>query len=105
MRSHLALNIKIIKRDTVGEVRLIGKMDSIAAAEAEKALLSVADRFDHIVLDLAELQYITSAGLRVLKSLYLAVRRRGGSLSCVNVNKMVMEVFEVTGFVSMLQLS
>ena len=70
----MALNIKIIKRGTVGEVRLIGKMDSISAAEAEKALLSVADRFDHIVLDLAELQYITSAGLRVLKSLYKNVR-------------------------------
>lgn len=50
-----------------------------------------------------ELDYISSAGLRLLKRAFMAMRRKDGSLKLKNVNKMVMEVFEVTGFAGLLQ--
>ena len=46
---------------------------------------------------------MSSAGLRILKRLYSAMRRKGGSLFLKDVNKAVMEVFEVTGFAGMFQ--
>ena len=66
-------------------------------------LKELTERFDSLILDMKELEYISSAGLRILKRAYMAMRRKEGSLKLKNVNKMVMEVFEVTGFAGLLQ--
>jgi anti-sigma B factor antagonist len=51
---------------------------------------------------MAQLEYISSAGLRVLKLLYMALRKKDGELEIKNANKLVMEVFEMTGFAGLL---
>ena len=44
------------------------------------------------------LEYISSAGLRALRSLYIALSQKGGRMSVINVPKTIMDIFEVTGF-------
>ena len=95
------MHIKLINRGTEGEVLLEGRLDTNTSPEAEKVLLQLAERFERLTLNFTELTYISSAGLRVLKRLYSAMAKKDGEVVLKNVSKMVMEVFEMTGFVSL----
>lgn len=97
------LNMKLIKRDTEGELKLIGRLDTTTAADAETNMVGVVNRFDTLILDMEQLEYVSSAGLRALKRVHIAMRRKGGTLLVKNVTKPVMEVFEITGFAGMLK--
>ena len=92
------MHIKLINRGEEGELLLAGRLDSSTAPEVEEIMLQMADRFDRVILNMAQLEYISSAGLRVLKLLYMALRKKNGELEIKNANKLVMGVFTVTGF-------
>ena len=96
------MHIKLINRGEEGEVLLAGRLDSSTAPEVEEILLQLADRFDKVILNMAQLEYISSAGLRIIKLLYMALRKKEGELEMKSANKLVMEVFEMTGFASLL---
>ena len=96
------MHIKLINRGEEGELLLEGRLDSSTAPEVEEIALQVADRFDTVILNMAQLEYISSAGLRILKLLYMTLRKKEGELQLKNVNKLVMEVFEMTGFAGLL---
>ena len=98
------LNMKLINRGTEGELQIIGRLDAISAADAEKLLTDTVERFDSLILDMARLEYVSSAGLRALKRAHIAMRRKGGDLAVRNVTRTVMEVFEITGFAGMLRI-
>ena len=98
------MKMKRINRGDTADVQLIGRLDVNAAAEAEKALLETADRFHTVNLDLGQLEYISSGGLRAIKNFYVQVRKNGGEYTVKNVPKSIMEIFEVTGFVRLLKL-
>ena len=86
----------------VNEVKLVGRLDVKAAREAEAAFAEAVKAAPNIVLDMSELDYIASAGLRALKRLNGEVKANGGSLVLKGVQDKVMEVFEMTGFAVML---
>ncbi len=86
----------------VNVVKLVGRLDVKAAREAESAFAEAAAAARNVTLDLAELDYIASAGLRALKRLRGDVRNNGGKLTLRNVQEDVMDVFEMTGFAAML---
>ncbi|MBQ9721056.1 MAG: STAS domain-containing protein, partial [Oscillospiraceae bacterium] len=73
------------------------------AADAEAHMVQAGERFETLILDMAQLEYVSSAGLRALKRVHVTMRRKGGSLMVKNVTKPVMEVFEITGFAGMLK--
>ena len=98
------MKMKLVNRGESADVLLIGRLDVLAAPEAEKALLDIAGRFNSVTLDLAQLEYISSAGLRAIKSFYIAIRQKGGQYAVKNVTRQVMDVFEATGFVRLLRL-
>ncbi len=86
----------------VNELRLFGRLDVKAAKEADEAFAKAAAEATNVRLDLSELDYIASAGLRALKRLRTAVRGNGGTLTVVGVKDNVMDVLEMTGFAAML---
>ena len=92
------MNVNLIKRGNEAEVQLEGYIDASNAADVEKILIDVAQQFDSVVLNMEKLEYVSSAGLRAFKHLYMEMRQKHGTLTAKNVNKMVMEVLEVTGF-------
>lgn len=98
------MDVKLVDRGIEGELLLSGRLDANNAEDACKLFLQVADRFKNVTLNLAELKYISSAGLRALKKLYIKVRGNGGELSMSNAAPYVMEVFEMTGFAEMFNL-
>ena len=99
------MTIRLIRRGNRGELVLIGRLDSLTAQETEDIFMQQAERFDDIVLNMEQMEYISSAGLRVLKKLHMAIRQKNGTLTLKNVNKMVMEVFEMTGFAGLFRFS
>ena len=86
----------------VVSVQLRGRIDSNNAAETENAILEQLQErnAEAIVLDAAELRYISSAGLRVI----LRLRKTCTDLSIVNVNSEVYEILEMTGFTEMMKV-
>ena len=93
------LRMKLINRGAEGEVQMNGRLDNSSAPKAEKALLDMVARFDVLILDMEELEYVTSAGLRALKRVHIAMRRKNGTLAVKNAARQVMEVFEITGLI------
>ena len=86
----------------VNEVKLVGRLDVKAAREAEQGFAEAVEAAPNIVLDMSELDYIASAGLRALKRLVGDVSAKGGTLVLRGVQDDVMDVFEMTGFAVML---
>lgn len=84
-------------------VALEGRLDTTTALELEQSLKESMDAATELTLDFAQLEYISSAGLRVLLSTHKAMSKKGG-MKVVNVNEVVNEVFEVTGFADILDI-
>ena len=97
------MEINLVSRENEGELILSGRLDANYAPEAEPIFREVAERFDRVILNMEQLDYISSAGLRVIKILHMAMKKKDGELVLSNVNKMVMEVFELVGFAGLLK--
>ena len=82
---------------------LFGRLDTVTAPELEKALGEVMPDLESLTLDFSQLDYISSAGLRVLLSAQKVMSKQG-EMTLVNVNEAVMEIFEVTGFTDILTI-
>ena len=94
-----------IAKQTTGDtltVVLDGRLDTITSPDLEQALADLAG-VKHLVLDFSKITYISSAGLRVLLALQ---KRMGvqGDMVVRHVDKMVMEVLEMSGFVDILTI-
>ena len=85
-------------------VALEGRLDTTTAPELEQALKDGMDAANALTLDFSKLDYISSAGLRVLLSAHKAMSKKGG-MKVTNVNEMVQEVFDVTGFADILDIA
>ena len=96
------MKVKLINRGDEGELILTGRLDSVTSEEMEKIFNDVSDRFSRVILNMVGMDYVSSAGLRILKNLHIKMRKREGELVLRNVNRMVMEVFEMTGFAGLL---
>ena len=92
------MQVKLLNKGNTGEAVLIGTLDSVSSPQAEKVLTDIAERFDTLVLNLQDLEYTSSAGLRVIKGLQIKMNKKGGSLILKHTRPMVMEVFDMTGF-------
>ena len=81
-------------------IKLSGRIDSTNAAEIERGIneACAAEAHESLLLDLEDLEYISSAGLRVV----LRLRKAEATLSLVNVNAAVYEILEMTGFTEMM---
>jgi anti-sigma B factor antagonist len=78
-------------------VKVAGRMDSVSAPELEAALNESLDGVEELVFDFSELEYISSAGLRVLLTSYKKMNSQG-TMTIININDIIREIFEVTGF-------
>ena len=77
-------------------VKLNGRLDTTTSPQLERTLL--LDDIDEVIFDLTDLQYLASAGLRVLLTTQKKMNARKGTMVVKNANEMILEVFEMTGF-------
>lgn len=84
-------------------ITLNGRLDTITAPELEKELKENISGVEKLVLDFEGLEYLSSAGLRVLLATQKVMNRQG-SMVVKNVNDTIMEIFEITGFLDVLNI-
>ncbi len=92
------MDIREEDQDGVSIVSPVGRIDINTAPEAEAVLLPKFDSASGVVVDFAELTYISSAGLRVLLKAAKRSKGSGVPLALANMAPPVLEVFEVSGF-------
>lgn len=97
--------MEIIKEKTAEKliVKLVGKLDTNTAPELTASLKEDLDNVKDLTFDLSDLIYVSSAGLRVILSTQKVMNKQG-SMKVVDVQDIVMEVFEATGFVDILTI-
>lgn len=84
-------------------IALTGRLDTTTAPVLEKELKASLDGVTALTIDMAGLEYISSAGLRVLLSAQKIMNKQG-EMKVTNVNETIMEIFEVTGFSDILTI-
>lgn len=84
-------------------VALEGRLDTITAPELETALTTLLEGVKELVLDMSALEYISSAGLRVVLKAQKVMFTQG-AMTVVGANESILEVFEITGFADILNI-
>ena len=97
--------LNITKNTNASEltVSLTGRLDTTTAPELEKELKASLDGVTALIIDMAALDYISSAGLRVLLSAQKTMNKQG-EMKVVHVGETIKEIFEVTGFSDILTI-
>ena len=85
-------------------IALEGRLDTVTAPELEAELKASLEGAQTLTLDFSKLEYISSAGLRVLLSAHKQMAGKGG-MKVTHVNEIVAEVFDVTGFADILNIA
>ncbi len=98
------MDIKLVAREDEGELIMSGDLDTRTSKDADALFAQIADRFKNVTLNMKDLEYVSSAGLRAIRNLYIKVNQNGGKLSLTYVNENVMEVFEMTGLAGLLNI-
>jgi anti-sigma B factor antagonist len=97
------LNINTTKENGKAALALEGRLDTITSPELEKTLVDILPGLTELILDFEKLEYISSAGLRVLLSAQKAMNKQG-KMTLRHVNGTISEIFEVTGFTEILTI-
>ena len=95
------MTIEIKKNASATTIEVVGRLDTITAPALEKSIGESIANIENLILDFGEVEYISSAGLRVLLGAQKKMMKIG-SMKVVNVRDSVMEVLEMTGFADIL---
>ena len=93
------MNITVNKNGKELTVALDGRLDTLTSPDLEEKLDSELDGIEKLIFDFEKLEYISSAGLRVLAGAMDIMDEQDGEMVVKNVCSDVLEVFEVTGFI------
>lgn len=93
------MKIDFIKENGVLNVQLEGRLDTLTSSELDNFFRDNLVGVNEVIIDCANLVYVSSAGLRVLLSTHKKMKE---AMKLKNVQDLVMEVFEITGFVDFL---
>jgi anti-anti-sigma factor len=99
------MEIEARKEKSTTIVKVTGKMDAVSSPEFEKKLLELMGEGEKdFVIDLAGLDYISSAGLRVILATAKKLKGKEGKLLLCSLKDMVKEVFEISGFTAIIPI-
>lgn len=98
------MDINVNKDGADLQIVLSGRLDTNTAPELDAAFKENLEGVTGLVIDLAEVQYVSSAGLRVLLAAQKEMNKVSGALKVLHPNEYVMDVFEATGFVDIMDI-
>lgn len=97
------MDINTTKKDKSVIISIDGRLDTLTAPDLEAEIKQQADKCEKITLDLSKLEYISSAGLRVLVMAHKLMAEKGG-FTVRSANKNVMEILQITNLSSVLNI-
>ena len=95
------MKIDIKRENGKTVIKIDGRLDTTTAPELEKTINGEGDELKSLVLDFNGVDYISSAGLRVLLTVQKKMNVQG-EMELINVSEPVMDIFEMTGFADIL---
>ena len=99
------MEIVELKEGGVNTFKLLGRLDSNTSQSFEKRLMdAISDGAKNVIIDFKELDYISSAGLRVILKATKTIKRQDGKIMLCSMQDYVKEVFEIAGFDSFLPI-
>lgn len=98
------MTININSYGTTQIIAPIGKIDTNTAPDLKAVIDALPDSAKELILDFTGVDYISSAGLRVLVQAQNKMEGKDGSIKITNVNQIVDEIFEITGFGDLLPI-
>ena len=84
-------------------LEITGRLDTTTAPKLESVINGLSGDIKELVFDMAELEYISSAGIRVLLGAYKKINSHQGTMRIEKANDMVREIFEMTGLLELLE--
>ena len=97
------MNIEKVCIDNEITLKVKGRLDTTTAPSLEMIVAETVAACEYLVLDFAGLEYISSAGLRVILKAQKSMAAKGG-MKLLHVNETIMEIFEITGFSDILTI-
>jgi anti-anti-sigma factor len=97
------MDIEIIKNENI-VIKIKGRLDTTSSPILNQKIQELEIDKDLLIIDFKELDYISSAGLRVLLAIKNMLEEKGRQLEIHNVNEVITEVFNVTGFINILNI-
>jgi len=100
------MEITAKEENGIVSIHIKGRLDADSSSEAEKVVKEALEgQTNRVLFDLGALEYLSSAGLRVLLSAAKEMRRREGKIVLCSLNEFVKEIFEVSGFQSLIPIA
>ena len=97
------MTLNINKNENTATIEIVGRLDTVTAPALDKMIAEELDGVTALTLDMNALEYISSAGLRVILTAQKKMQKIG-SMKLIGVCEAVMEVFEMTGFADILTI-
>ena len=97
------MTLNVNRNENVATIEIVGRLDTVTAPSLDKMINEELEGVSELTLDMNALEYISSAGLRVILSAQKKMQKIG-SMKLVGVGEAVMEVFEMTGFADILTI-
>lgn len=93
------MDLCIQRINHITTVEMIGELDSVTAPQAQEQILPLAEKGCKILLDMSNVTYMSSAGLRILLLLYRKISENFGKIVIAGLNDEIRDVMTVTGFI------
>lgn len=95
------LNLLVEERGNITVINLAGKLNAANVSSVQDDILAKAGTNCHVLLDLSHVDYLSSAGIRMLLLLYRRILDHNGMIALAGLNEDVRDVMEITGFMDL----
>jgi anti-sigma B factor antagonist len=98
------MNVDFKTRDAILIISVAGNIDSKTAPELQQKIVEAAHDTNKIIIDLSKVEFVSSAGLRVLLMVYRQIKTNDGTVVLVGVSEEIEEVMSMTGFINFFKI-
>lgn len=99
------MNVNIITNGNIVIISVEGSIDSKTAGELQSQIMGKVNETDNVLLDLTEVDFVSSAGLRVLLMIYRQIKSKNGKVILVGVSEEIKDVMSMTGFINFFEIT
>jgi anti-sigma B factor antagonist len=99
------MNVTVKKEGEVSIITVEGSIDSKTAPELQQTVLDVTAEANDVVIDLSNVSFVSSAGLRVLLMVYRQIKAKNGKVILAGVSEEIKDVMSMTGFITFFELT
>lgn len=98
------MKVTIQTKNDIVYITIQGSIDSNTAGELQSRILEELASRNQVIMDLTEVDFLSSAGLRILLMLYRQLNAHGGKVLLVNVSEEICDIMSMTGFINFFEL-